>query len=560
MIKNSKGKIVAIVIAVLMIAAMAVTYFVAESGDDPDMQGQMNSEQQFDGNQEPPEKPDGEIQEPPEKPDGESGDMQQPPDMQGGMEPEKQNIKYMILFGLEGLVFALSLAYLAMTRGGRKTLKECSWIKGAAAAVAVIVIAGGCAFGGNAFIAKDGPKGMPRENMNEESVDAKGVVEVDGTEEEVSGENVSESEDENVVLVKNGGKASITGTIDKKSGDSSNTSGSDFSGVNAGILVQEKSSATIENADISTSAKGANAVFATGGGAKIAIKDSIINTSGESSSRGLDATYGGTIEADNVTIETKGGSCAALATDRGEGTVSAKNSTLTTNGAGSPIIYSTGDISIDSCHGTANGAQITVVEGKNTAKISNSKVTASGAGNRGDVDIAGVMIYQSMSGDADEGVGTFTADDSSLSIDETSEYYDKAPFFFITNTDAVIDLKNCDINYGSGILLDAKGTSEWGNEGSNGGDVEFNAENQILKGNIVLDKLSSLSLNLKNGSEYEGTINGENTAKEIKLVLSADSKLVLTGDSYITSLENEEEDNSNIDFNGYKLYVDGKEI
>ena len=33
------------------------------------------------------------------------------------------------------------------------------------------------------------------------------------------------------------------------------------------------------------------------------------------------------------------------------------------------------------------------------------------------------------------------------------------------------------------------------------------------------------------------------------------SKIKLTGDSYITSLDNEDDTNSNVDFNGYKLYV-----
>ena len=38
------------------------------------------------------------------------------------------------------------------------------------------------------------------------------------------------------------------------------------------------------------------------------------------------------------------------------------------------------------------------------------------------------------------------------------------------------------------------------------------------------------------------------------------SKINLTGDSYITSLDNEDDINSNIDFNGYKLYVNGVSI
>lgn len=52
----------------------------------------------------------------------------------------------------------------------------------------------------------------------------------------------------------------------------------------------------------------------------------------------------------------------------------------------------------------------------------------------------------------------------------------------------------------------------------------------------------------------------DNTAKEVTLKLSADSKIKLTGDTYVTSLEDEDADHSNIDLNGHKLYVSGKAI
>ena len=48
---------------------------------------------------------------------------------------------------------------------------------------------------------------------------------------------------------------------------------------------------------------------------------------------------------------------------------------------------------------------------------------------------------------------------------------------------------------------------------------------------------------------YEGTINSNNKAKSIKLVLDKTSSLDDSDTSY-----------SNIDFNGYKLYVNGKAI
>ena len=48
--------------------------------------------------------------------------------------------------------------------------------------------------------------------------------------------------------------------------------------------------------------------------------------------------------------------------------------------------------------------------------------------------------------------------------------------------------------------------------------------------------------------------------RKIIIILSKDSVINLTADSYVDSLENEQADNSNIHGNGYKLYVGGKEV
>ena len=43
-------------------------------------------------------------------------------------------------------------------------------------------------------------------------------------------------------------------------------------------------------------------------------------------------------------------------------------------------------------------------------------------------------------------------------------------------------------------------------------------------------------------------------------MLDKSSKIKLTDNSYIVSLDNKDSTNSNIDFNGYKLYISGKAI
>ncbi|MBQ5399100.1 MAG: hypothetical protein IIU14_06675 [Ruminococcus sp.] len=519
---------------------------------------------------------------------------QQPPQMNGnsgsnsqsggqfreGMREQCSNgcsvIKYTAI-GADSLLISIIAAYLLLSRfnkyGFHETLRD---VKRVLIYILCVLVLTSCVTVGQVaayktlapqaassqqtggFQPNGNQNGSPQGNNQSASVNASGSTTV-SSEQTLSESYSSTNSDESAILVQNGGNATITGAKITKSGDSSNTESSEFYGVNAGILVQKDSTATIKNATISTDAKGANAVFSTGENSKIYISDSTITTTGEGSARGLDATYGGYIEADNVTISTKGNFCATLATDRGEGTVKVTNSKLSTAGAGSPVIYSTGDISITKTTGTATGSQLAVIEGKNKATVTDSTLTASGKGNRGDTDQCGVMIYQSMSGDAGEGTGSFSATDSTLSIDSKSDYYKTAPMFFITNTDAEIDLENTTLNFGSGVLLSAKGTSEWGNSGSNGGNVTFNASKQTLKGDIEIDNISSASIKLSS-STYEGTINGENTAKSVTLKLDKSSKIKLTGDSYITSLENADSSNSNIDFNGYKLYVNGKAV
>lgn len=467
---------------------------------------------------------------------------------------------YYIAFGAESLGISLVIIYLIISKGNKKIFKEVMENKDriVAGALAAILVTG-CLTFGESYVTKhyliSRQTGSPIANNTTST--ATGATTITST--KSVNNATSTKSDESAVLVKNGGKATITGKM-KKSGDASSTESSEFNGVNAAVLVQKNGTATIKNATIKTTGKASNAVFATGTSSKITISDSTITTTGSSGGRGLDATYGGTIIGHNLKVTTQGASSASLATDRGEGTVSVSNSTLETNGKGSPVIYSTGKITLTNSKGTANGSQNVVVEGKNSATITNSTLSASGVGNRNNVDNAGVMLYQSMSGDAGHGTATFTSTNSTLSIQSTSSVYKSAPMFFITNTSAVVNLKNTKLNFGSGILMSIKGTSEWGTSGSNGGTVTLNANNQTLTGAITLDKLSTLTLNLKNGSTYTGKINTNQKAKSVKIVLDASSKITLTGDTYVSNLEDADSTYSNINFNGYKLYVNGKAI
>ena len=157
-----------------------------------------------------------------------------------------------------------------------------------------------------------------------------------------------------------------------------------------------------------------------------------------------------------------------------------------------------------------------------------------------------------MSGDAANGNAVFTSSNSTIITN-------KGDSFYITNTTATINLKNNTIinNDSTANFLRIQKDS-WGNSGSNGGTVILNLTNQKVNGNIVVDSISKLTMNLTNNSSFIGLIN-ENNEGEVSLVLDKTSTITLTGDTYVKSLSNADSTNSNINLNGYKLYVGGKE-
>ncbi|WP_295116148.1 hypothetical protein [uncultured Methanobrevibacter sp.] len=371
----------------------------------------------------------------------------------------------------------------------------------------------------------------------------------------------------NTVLVKNGGKLTVKNSKIVKTGavSSSNAENSDFYGTNAAVLVTAKSTLNIANTQIVTNAKGANAIFvsnlaSSNSGATAYVNNVVINTY-KDKSRGLDATFGGRIIAKNVTINTRGGSCASIATDRGEGTVVASNCKLYTgvgqkSGSGSPLIYSTGAITVSKSTGTSYVSQIACIEGKNSITLTDCDFTGYGKGNRyvngNYVDLAGIFLYQSMSGDASVGVSKFTATNTKLTISTASSYYKSAPMFYVTNTASNINLNKCTLNYGSGILLKAAGQSQWGTSGSNGGKVIFNAANMKLSGKIIIDKISSLKLTLTK-TTYKGCINPSSSYGTTNIIIKSGSTWTLTGNSHVTSLSNA----GTINYGSYTLYVNG---
>ena len=300
----------------------------------------------------------------------------------------------------------------------------------------------------------------------------------------------------------------------------------DFYGENSAVFATEKGTLTIKDSLIETNGTHANAVFSYGEGTTVNIADSVIETQGNCSG-GLMTTGGGT-----VTV-TKG--------------------YYKTTGTGSPVIYSTADITVNDAYMESTASQGVVVEGKNSVTLNNDTLVADNNQKNSDKSeyYQAVMIYQSMSGDAAEGTSSFTANGGSI----TNKNGD---IFFVNNTATEISLSGVEITNedAGGVFLRAEAAG-WGSEGSNGGKVNMNASGQTINGDMLVDDISTLNLYLKDKSAFSGSINPDGQSGDVYVEIEDGSTWTLTADSYISGLTVNE--GSAIDLNGYKLYVDGKE-
>lgn len=364
---------------------------------------------------------------------------------------------------------------------------------------------------------------------------------------------ISENTDENALRVE--GSVTYSGTalsIQKTSGDTSNTESSDFYGLNAGFLSLDGASATLTDSIITTSAQGANGIFAYGSNTNVTVSNTSITTSADNSG-GIDVTGKASIQASNLNIETNGQSSAAIRSDRGGGTLNVTQGTYTTNGTGSPAVYCTADITVTDAILNATASEGVVIEGKNSVNLNNCEVTGNMQGTcQGDEteNLHTIMIYQSMSGDAQEGKADFTVSGGSI----TGQNGD---LFYSTNTSSTVNLENVALTLANDTLLRVAGNDGsrgWGTAGSNGADMKLYATDQELTGKIIVDEISSLTLSLSEESSFEGSINEEQEGGTVNVSLDSGSTWKLTGDSYITSFEGSMD---NVDTNGFTLYVNG---
>lgn len=373
--------------------------------------------------------------------------------------------------------------------------------------------------------------------------------------------------DENAVLV-DGDDAEVTlegGTVTRTSDDSDSGNTSSFYG-NSAALLATAGTLNIDGTTIDTDAQGGAGAFAYGSGT-VNIKNSTITTK-QGTSGGIHVAGGGTLNASNLTVTTNGESSAAIRSDRGGGTMVVDGGTYTSNGTGSPAIYSTADITVHDATLTANNSEATCIEGLNTIRLFDCDLTGNMPTDNEQNDVNwNVIVYQSMSGDSEQGNGTFEMSGGSLTAKSGG-------MFYTTNTQSTFVLNDVDItpSDSNDFFLRCTGNSNgrgWGTAGANGADCTFTGISQEMKGDIIWDQISQLDFYMTDGSTLTGAVTRDDTYSGgsgdgyCNLYIDKNSTWVVTGDSTLSSLSNSgtivDEDGNTVKIVGTDgtTYVDG---
>lgn len=345
--------------------------------------------------------------------------------------------------------------------------------------------------------------------------------------------------------------------VSRTSSDSTGGDNSSFYGVGAAALATDGTT-YISNATIETDAAGGAGIFAYGD-ATVYTADTNITTK-QDTSGGIHVAGGGSLFAWNMDITTNGQSAAAIRSDRGGGKVRVDGGTYTSNGVGSPAIYSTADIAVHAADLTANGSEAICIEGRNSIHLFDCNLTGTMSDDSQNDNTWNVILYQSMSGDSEEGNSIFEMNGGSLTAQNGG-------MFYTTNTESTITLSDVDITYAkdSEFFLQCSGNHNqrgWGGAGQNGADCLFTAVKQDMEGDVIWDSISKLDFYMTQGSSLKGAVKKDETYAAdgeggyCKLYIEKDSSWTVTEDSVLSQLCSE---GTILDRNGKTVTIQGSD-
>ena len=478
-------------------------------------------------------------------------------------EKEEENNKYntseLSIIISSSIIFTLVIFYLIITKFGKYSLNnQINTTKKLIYTCTLLVLA--CSIIPTSFVIATDKKILNSYDTKSITEKSMAVIEVTKNENVSNLREISKEDNKSVIQVSNKAKYNATNLeLTKESGKSTDFDSSTLYGLNSTFIAKEGSEIFLEESKLSSSISYSSAFFATGLETTATLNNVELSTDKDNSSA-LNASSEAKIDISNSEIKTKGNNSDAIKTLDANSLININDSTIITEGQNSTLLYSKGKIEALNIKGTSN-SYLAIIEDRNSLELTNANLITNGQDKTINEYLGAFLIYSQESVSASNNYTSAKLDiiDSIIEINKDSSWYDKTPLFYLTNTEANINITNTTLNYGSDILLKAVANSEYGDIGDNAASVTLTATDQELTGEIIVDSNSKVRLNLNN-STYEGKINVDNLSANVDVTFDYDSRWELTGDSYINILQITKTDylrknvRKYIRSNGYNVY------
>ena len=474
-------------------------------------------------------------------------------------ETNKYNTSELSIIISSSIIFTLVIFYLIITKFGKYSLNsQINTTKKLIYTCTLLVLA--CSIIPTSFVIATDKKILNSYDTKSITEKSMAVIEVTKNENVSNLREISKEDNKSVIQVSNKAKYNATNLeLTKESGKSTDFDSSTLYGLNSTFIAKEGSEIFLEDSKLSSSISYSSAFFATGLETTATLNNVELSTDKDNSSA-LNASSEAKIEISNSEIKTKGNNSDAIKTLDANSLININDSTIITEGQNSTLLYSKGKIEALNIKGTSN-SYLAIIEDRNSLELTNANLITNGQDKTINEYLGAFLIYSQESASASNNYTSAKLDiiDSIIEINKDSSWYDKTPLFYLTNTEANINITNTTLNYGSDILLKAVANSEYGDIGDNAASVTLTATDQELTGEIIVDSNSKVRLNLNN-STYEGKINVDNLSANVDVTFDYDSRWELTGDSYINILQITKTDylrknvRKYIRSNGYNVY------
>lgn len=357
------------------------------------------------------------------------------------------------------------------------------------------------------------------------------------TDTQLDDQNIASTEkDQNAIHIGGGNVIVNNAIISRINNASKESENASHYGVGS-VILATNGTGFISKTTVNSEANAATGAFAYGS-AKIYMADTAVTTA-LNGAHGLETAETGKLYAWNMDVHTLGQGSSPVFTGPGGGTFVLDGGTYLSSGLKSPAVRCTGDVALANGDFTAEQSEAAVLENGST-------LTAVGANLTGDMRLSEdhpfqwtVLLYQN--GVKDPAVTT------NFFMKEGSLVSKGGGMFYTTNTTSNIYLENVVVKpfKNADFLLRCTANADkvaWGTPRQNGAVCNLTAVNQQLEGNVVWDKLSQVSLYVKDGSSFTGAFIADDTYKTgqgfADLYLGQGCTWTVAGDSVLSRLYN----------------------